>query len=80
MGLERVKYAGLLASQEEPAEIAQFEETATLIGEEAQPNEPVDVQVETSNKTLPNGSGVNTTRTTDNSTASDKRRKHNQRP
>ncbi|BAZ41990.1 ATP-dependent OLD family endonuclease [Calothrix sp. NIES-4101] len=79
MGLERVKYAGLLASQEETVEIAQVEEAITVADEDAQANKSVDAQIITSTKTLNNASEANTTKITNNPTASDKRKKHNQR-
>jgi predicted ATPase len=79
MGLERVKYAGLLASQEETVEIIQVEDAATAVAEEPQTDKPVDIQVEAANKSIPTGSEASPPQVTGNSTTSDKRRKNNQR-
>jgi hypothetical protein len=76
MGLERVKYAGLLASQETSVDLVQVKDAATIVDEENQINKPVTAQVEAVNKLVSNVSEANTPEITNNPVTSDKRRKN----
>jgi hypothetical protein len=82
MGLERIKYAGLLASQEEDIEKAQPEEQVITeeILEEAQTNQSVvDGQAQAVDEQLPTTSKTETAEVTDNSANSNMKKKSNLR-
>jgi len=80
MGLERVKYAGLIASQEETVDVAEFKETAAGYDEGTQTDKSVAVQQPIANKVSSTGAEANTSEVTNNPVASEKRKKPSHRP
>nr|WP_039748527.1 hypothetical protein [Hassalia byssoidea] len=82
VGLERIKYAGLLASQEETPDEAQAENSAISeeVIEEVQTDKLImDEQPQVVNEQVPTTSEVETAEVSGNSASSNKRRKSNSR-
>ncbi len=79
MGLERVKYAGLLASQEEIVDMSQIKESVTKVDERTQVNESVDVQVQAVNEKASNASETGNPEVANNPITSVKTRKNSPR-